>query len=363
MQIPVSSVLCAANLEQLLNLGSEESDDTVVLTRHLLELFGRDLPSTQVLRALEFGHHPLCWGAERLQELQHDELAAAIAHTQAELRASYQAHIMGASSASWEAYRHSHLCVLTRSMQCNMHQAEGEARSHTCLMIGCLDLCNHRTGEGFHIQWPPYATGNRSIVVRAARSYSAGEQLYLDYGVKTDADMLITHGFVDGGAGDQASSAVIALEGVGKVELTYGLAPAEAASALMAQAGSKAGAFQRMNDALLSWLSAQPTSIEDDQQLLQSQTASIIPPATAAVTVVYRLRRKRLVRWAAACADVLSRFLQREEACSAAGGSTARHVGNDTELTLLRLQSFLFAERVADPTVSNAVVGYIKRGS
>jgi len=139
----------------------------------------------------DFSSFPLNWSEEDLSELQASSLRESVVTTHNVLQQSFdrlKKNLIDANPSlfpneiSYEQYKWAYCVVSSR--------AWSFGNSFAIVPLG--DLINHRSDAGL----PGIDITNTYVEVNATQDYSKGDQVFINYGNKSNAELLGTYGFI-----------------------------------------------------------------------------------------------------------------------------------------------------------------------
>ena len=105
----------------------------------------------------------------------------------------FEAHRAGLPPLTWERFVYFHSMVLSRAADVKASQSMTRGG---LAIIPLLDLLNHRVTPSAYLSFEPDACdGLGGFVVKAYAALSAGDPLFINYGDKENAQLLVSYGF------------------------------------------------------------------------------------------------------------------------------------------------------------------------
>ena len=163
------------------------------------------LPGDELVRAL-----PMHWEeAQQYRLLRGTPLLPQALEARAALRTLFAQVVRGAlcvqwpeafptTAYTWERLMWAHAIFWSRALSVPLRGASLFAQN-TEALVPLLDLCNHRAGSTCELKAERTSDGtsdgSSAIVLHAGRSVPEGEEVFINYGAKGNAELLRCHGF------------------------------------------------------------------------------------------------------------------------------------------------------------------------
>jgi hypothetical protein len=253
-----------------------------------------------------FSYHPLCWSPRQLKQLADEHVEHLLLTYQSEITADFEAfRRCNEQSPSLDEYTRVYLNVLTRSLQCPVHDCTTD-KTHICL-VPVVDLFNHDSNAGAYVQRETI-NGRTVLAVRAARFLASREEICLDYGLRDELDWFLTHGLLglDASPAIATSGIFVAPHACGEggtpqlIQLQLGIIPWDALASI-SHHDMSLEALLRAADMLrrrLSYISEDMCSRYRSDSTSPEEVGSDVSLRTADVVAsVYRSRRNGLLLW------------------------------------------------------------------
>jgi hypothetical protein len=183
-------------------------------------------------------------------------------------------------SISFDEFVSAKLCVASRAFGFLIDGTE------TKVLVPFVDMLNHQRGPNTRWEYDPEGQVFRLF---AQREYLPGEEVFGDYGRKSNTDLLLNYGFcIDDNEADQA--VLGSTEQFRVLRDTSGPSAERMLAQLRAQCRDEAVARVALADAARAALARFPTTLADDEALLGAELST-----DARNFVVTRLGEKRVL--------------------------------------------------------------------
>lgn len=232
-----------------------------------------------------FSHFPINVAPADLALLAGSLTGALVDHQRATLESDHarlEIDVPWFRSISFDEFVSAKLCVSSRAFEVVM---DGKA---TKVLVPFLDMLNHEAGP--NIRWP-HDADHQVLRLVAQRAYAPGEQVFNDYGSKSNAYFLLHYGFcIEDNEADQA--VIGSTEQFRVLRTTDGPAAQRMLAQLRARCGNEGAARASLAEAARASLAQFSTTIADDEALLAGEGLS----AHARNFVIARLGEKRVLQ-------------------------------------------------------------------